>query len=107
MIESKKNPAGGRLLRLRILLIIALAVALVPGPAQAQVLLVASEQNNAVSRYDAVIGTPLNVPFFAIPGQNYHPVLYDGNNRVFVGSGAGVSVFNATTGASIKAAFIS
>ena len=88
-------------------LVTLLATAFTARPAPAQVLLVASDQTHAVSRYDAVTGAPLNVPFFAIPGVSYNPVLYDGNNRVFVGSSAGVSVFNATTGASINAAFIS
>ncbi len=87
-------------------LVTLMATAFTARPAQAApFLLVGSIANNSgtVSKYDAVTGAAINVPFF--PWSFAQSMVVDQNNHLFVTGVTGASEFNATTGATINPNF--
>jgi hypothetical protein len=91
-------------------LLIALTLAFAADPAQAEPGLLVSYTSvgslNTVSKYDAVTGAAIQVPFFSMLDMGAHPIAIDQNNRAFVSGGTYVGVYNATTGAAINPTFI-
>ena len=92
-------------------LVTVLAAAFATRPAEAQVLLVASDNGASpgqVGEYNAVTGATVDANFIPAVGGGMHSLALDGNNHIFVSNGADNTVgeYNATTGATINATFI-